>query len=121
LESRLENVIEDIQDSDVRGELVSLELWEVSLRKDLFDEFWKLQKLKEANLFQRSRSKWLCEGDANSKFFHGCVKARAKRNAISAIKVGIMWINSPIQIQEVVVNFFTTRFTTLDTIRQFEG
>jgi hypothetical protein len=88
LENILKTIIVDIQDLDVRGELVGLSLLEVSLRKDLFHEFWKLQKCKESILFQRSRSKWLCQGDANSKFFHHCVAARSNRNFISALKVG---------------------------------
>jgi uncharacterized protein YtpQ (UPF0354 family) len=79
---------------------------EVLLRKDLFHEFWKHQKIREASLFQRSRSKWLRQDDVNSKYFHGCVASRSKRNTISALKVGEMWLVKPAHIKEAVVNFF---------------
>ncbi|MCI02620.1 RNA-directed DNA polymerase (Reverse transcriptase), partial [Trifolium medium] len=70
VEGRMKKLVEDIQDLDVRGEIMGLAPHEVNLRKALFEEFWKLQKFKEASIVQRSRSKWLSQGDANSKFFH---------------------------------------------------
>ncbi|MCH86377.1 putative transposon TX1 protein, partial [Trifolium medium] len=106
MESRLVKLVEDIKDLDVRGESVGLDNNEVSIRKELFVEYWKLQKHREAIIFQRSRSKWLGQGDANSKFFHGCVLARSKRNVISALKIGDIWLESPSQIREAVEHFF---------------
>ncbi|WJX46909.1 hypothetical protein P8452_33654 [Trifolium repens] len=57
-------------------------------------------------MFQRSRSKWLKEGDANTRYFHGCIKARSKSNLISAIKVDDRWLDSPNLIKEGVVTYF---------------
>jgi hypothetical protein len=76
LESKIEELVVEINDLDVRGELVGLSDLEVVSRKEKFVLLWKLLKNKEALVFQRSRSKWLKEGDANTKFFHNCVKAR---------------------------------------------
>ncbi|MCI23116.1 transposon TX1 putative protein, partial [Trifolium medium] len=55
LESRLIKLVEDIKELDVRGEILGLDNHEVILRKALFVDFWKLQKHKDAILFQRSR------------------------------------------------------------------
>ncbi|MCH79404.1 LINE-1 reverse transcriptase like [Trifolium medium] len=111
LEDKIAILIEDINDLDSRSELVGLSNLEIDLRKSKFCNLWKLLKSKEAILFQRSRSKWLREGDANSKYFHSCVNARTKRNAIVALKVGDEWLNSPPMVREAVENFFASHFS----------
>ncbi|PNX96151.1 cysteine-rich receptor-like protein kinase, partial [Trifolium pratense] len=110
LEARIDTLIVDIKDLDLRGELVGLNEHEVSLRKSNFAELWKLLKSKEVVLFQRSRSKWIKEGDANSGYFHGCVKARVRRNTITALKVGEVCVDSSSQIRETVIEYFTIHF-----------
>jgi hypothetical protein len=117
VDNRINVIIEEIRVLDVRGESTGLNNFEVEGKKVLFEEFWKLQKIKEASLFQRSRSRWLRQGDANSKFFHGCVNSRAKRNSILALKVGDLWIDKPIHIKEAVVNFFENHFSSSNVCR----
>jgi hypothetical protein len=117
VDSRVKKIVEDIQELDIRGEIVGLSSNEVMLRKELFVDFWDLQKFKEANIFQKSRSKWLSQGDANSRFFHGCLLARRKRNAITALKDGEAWFESPSQIRNVAESFFTNHFMSRISIR----
>jgi hypothetical protein len=94
-EAKIKELVVDIKDLDVKGELVGLSTQEVDSRKEKFVLMWKLLRNREALLFQRSRSKWASEGDANTKFFHHCIKTRAKRNFISAIRVEEEWVESP--------------------------
>ncbi|KAK2406714.1 hypothetical protein QL285_042414 [Trifolium repens] len=117
VDNKIANIVEDIGVLDVRGELSGLNNLEVIQRKDLFVELWKLQKIKEASLFQRSRSKWLLQGDANSKYFHACVVSRSRRNNISALKVGEIWLENPAHIKEEVVNFFEQHFSSPNVCR----
>ncbi|MCH88690.1 cysteine-rich receptor-like protein kinase [Trifolium medium] len=62
-------------------------------------------RCKESQLFQRSKSRWLREGDANTNYFHASVKSRGRKNAILALKVGDRWVESVsegLSSQEVV-------------------
>lgn len=60
-----------------------------SNRKALSTQFWKQIHLKESLIKQKSRAKWIAEGDANTKYFHACLKARRRRNQMTAIKIGM--------------------------------
>jgi hypothetical protein len=94
-----------ILDLDIKSEVAGLEEGEVLERKKLFDDLWRLLKNMDALTFQRSRSKWLKEGDENSRFFHNCIKARRRRNMLKALRMprgglkvrcllGRRWLNS---------------------------
>ena len=83
---------------------------EVTLRKVKFEELWRLLKVIDALIAQRSKSRWLKEGDANSKFFHKCLKLRKSRNSIKALKEDDGWVVSPFEVRSKVVNYFTNHF-----------
>lgn len=83
---------------DARGLLVE----EQALQRSNFEEMWKLLKSKESFALQRSSLHWLKEGDANSACFHAYIKARGRRNMVSALRVdgsvveGIFWVSSDV-------------------------
>jgi len=108
MEERVEKLVKDISMLDEKGEEGSLEEVEVRLFKEKFEELWRLLKAKDALIVQRSRAKWLKEGDANSKFFHNCLKSRMSRNTIKALKVDDGWAVSPLDIRRKVVEYFTS-------------
>jgi hypothetical protein len=112
VDSKIEKLVEDINELDVKGELVSLSEAEVENRKDYFGELWHLLKSKESVLLQRSRTRWLREGDLNSAYFHACVKSRGNRNFLNALKVDGRWVESPVQIRQAVVAHFTNLFSS---------
>jgi len=80
---------------------------EVFIRKSKFQELWRILKAKDVLIIQRSRSRWLKEGDTNSKFFHKCLKLRASRNAIKALRVNEGWMMSPSDVRRKVVEYLT--------------
>ncbi|XP_058732688.1 uncharacterized protein LOC131604250 [Vicia villosa] len=51
------------------------------------DDLWKNLHLKESLLRQKSRQKWLKEGDLNTIYFHHAIKERRRRNNIVAVKL----------------------------------
>lgn len=88
------------QDAD----LLALNRCQALYFRALADEemFWK----------QKSKLKWLSEGDHNSKFFHAAVQERHARMTVSRIKdVSGTWIEDPVAIQSHALAFFQNLLT----------
>jgi hypothetical protein len=79
-------------------------------QKTLFLELRHLLHCKDSVLFQRSRSRWLKEGDANTGYFHSCVANRKRVNAIGALRIGERWVEKPLEVWGEVVAFFRKHF-----------
>lgn len=76
----------------------------------LIDELWD----QEENLWhQRSRVKWLREGDANTKFFHQSTLQRCRRNKVLKIMDGDgTWVENPNLVRKLVDDHFINLFKT---------
>ncbi|KAK2436747.1 hypothetical protein QL285_021719 [Trifolium repens] len=112
MEVSIKNLILRIRDKDLRGEQGLLTSYEVEERKSDFGELWRLLRSKEVLLAQRSRAKWLKDGDTNSKFFHGCLNSRQRRNAIICLKAGDRWLDTSSEIIEEVISYFNNHFSS---------
>jgi hypothetical protein len=95
---------------DLKSEVSGLEEAEVVERKRLFEELWVLLKKIDALTYQRSRSKWLKEGDSNSRFFHNCIKARKRRNNLNVLRTPRGWVEGPSLVRKEVVDYFKDHF-----------
>jgi hypothetical protein len=107
MEDRITKLVEEIAEVDARSEMGVLGDADVQIRKAKFEDLWRLLRAKDSLMVQRSRSKWLKEGDANTKYFHNCVKGRASRNHVKALFVEGDWVQSPSEIRRVVVEYFS--------------
>lgn len=96
--------------ADLKGEAVGLSIDEAVVRKEKFSSLWRLLRSKDNLMFQRARSKRLKEGDANSRYFHSCVKSRGARNRIAALRVGNSWVEDVRGIRAAVSSFFESHF-----------
>ncbi|CAN6543407.1 unnamed protein product [Malus baccata var. baccata] len=62
---------------------------------------------------QRSRVKWLREGDLNTKFFHQSTLQRRRRNLILKLKVDDgQWVEHPSWVRQMVEDHFQNLFTS---------
>ncbi|MCI43692.1 RNA-directed DNA polymerase (Reverse transcriptase), partial [Trifolium medium] len=71
---------------------------------------WLLLKSKDCLDFQKAKSKWLKEGDANSSYFQACVKGRNSKNSFVALKKGDVWLENPASVKEEISNHFAELF-----------
>ncbi|GKV50907.1 hypothetical protein SLEP1_g57586 [Rubroshorea leprosula] len=72
---------------------------------------WKHLRIKERMWQQKSRMVWLKEGDANTKFFHRCVKGRNRRNEINFIQIKGVQHTGVLGIKKAVAEHFEKLFT----------
>ncbi|KAL8457105.1 hypothetical protein ACS0TY_035083 [Phlomoides rotata] len=79
---------EDIHHLDLYDDVFGLEEEEAARRAALMQDLLSDLKWKNAIIFQKSRTKWIVEGDGNSKLFHSFVNRRYKKNEINGL-----WIN----------------------------
>ena len=71
----IKNVLEEIKKLDLLNEERGLSMAECDRRRELYAEFWKLARVNESIFFQKSRSRWVREGDSNTRYFYA-VKIR---------------------------------------------
>lgn len=82
-------------------------------REDVFSakvELHEALKAQEIHWKQRSRVKWLNEGDQNTKFLNQKGKARGSINKINHISINGSRTEDPTLIQAQAVNYFSNLF-----------
>jgi len=65
---------------------------EIARKVHLQEEFWRLAKLNESFLIQKSRASWANEGDCKSKLFHSIINWRRRKNSLKGLNVKGSWI-----------------------------
>jgi hypothetical protein len=105
-------LVDQIKQLDLLSITTGLSVVKVETRRKLFDELWVVLKAIDASIFQRSRSKWLKEGDANTQFFHAQVKSRGRRNNISGLLTENGWVEGPSNVRQATELFFQQHFSS---------
>lgn len=62
------------------------------------------------DLKQRAKLKWEVDGDENTRFFHGYVNNRNRKNHIHRIMTGGGWTTDPNIIKQEAVIFFEEKY-----------
>lgn len=65
---------------------------------------------KESLLAQKSRVRWLAEGDSNSRFFHACIKGNRRRTQLLKILVDGHWVEDVEGVKKGVKEHFEEKF-----------
>ncbi|MCH80366.1 LINE-1 reverse transcriptase like, partial [Trifolium medium] len=80
-------------------------------KADVNKKFWDQLHFKESLIKQKSRLKWVSEGDSNTRFFHASIKSRRRRNQLVMLRRGDEWIQGVDNIKMEVKNHFEGNFT----------
>lgn len=91
--------------------VVKPETWRVI--SELEQQLDSVLNVEEKYWCQRARIDWLKNGDINTRFFHSKASNRRSKNIICGMfnEVGV-WVESKIEIESVISNYFQNIFTS---------
>ncbi|PNY07495.1 cysteine-rich receptor-like protein kinase, partial [Trifolium pratense] len=110
LHSRIDSLKARLSALDEKGEEEALSEEELVEFHGVSLDIHSLSRLHASISWQQSRSVWLKDGDANSKYFHSVLASRHRRNAMSAIQVDGVTIEGVEPIRQAVFSHFESHF-----------
>ena len=78
---------------------------------------WSLYRAKKQSWKQKSRVKWILEGDRNTKFFHLMASTRKRGNFIDNLSVHGVVIDSPRDLKTAIADHFEKHFQSRQAIK----
>ncbi|GKV15204.1 hypothetical protein SLEP1_g26006 [Rubroshorea leprosula] len=110
MDAQYEQAVKKIEQVDMQNEVADLEVAEIVKRQEGFSEMWDVLRKKELIWKQKSRSKWVREGDANTRFFHRVAKGRRAQNNIAGLRCEGEWLEDPDLVKNEVCRYFRSLF-----------
>ncbi|XP_058784819.1 uncharacterized protein LOC131659676 [Vicia villosa] len=119
IELEAEDIVRDLNYGDSRLEDSSEGMLGESLnsRNDSNKRFWLNFRIKENMLVQKSRLKWLNDGDSNSSIFHNVLKERRRHNHLGIISMQRGLVEKVEEVREEVRKHFSNKFLEEDSDR----
>jgi hypothetical protein len=116
LSSRIDSLKVRLAGLDLKGEEDALSEEELEDLHGVTTDIHSLSRLQASIIWQQSRSRWLREGDANSKYFHSMLASRRRGNSISSVQVDGNTLAGVQPIRQAVFSHFASHFKarTLD-------
>lgn len=117
VKKRKEKLVDEIKEVQ---DLLDLSQTDELLGKEeaLIKEFDKVLEQEELLWFQKSREKWVTQGDRNTSFFHTSTIIRRRRNRIEMLKNDEgSWVSNPQELEKLATDYYK-RLYSLDDIEQ---
>jgi hypothetical protein len=96
---------------ELKGEKGDLTEEEINTYRERAAQVYKLSNLNCSIQWQKSRVRWLKEGDGNTRYFHGCINKRRRENEILSLESNGRMLTSASEIKRVVVEHFKNQFS----------
>ncbi|KAL8542624.1 hypothetical protein ACS0TY_003487 [Phlomoides rotata] len=117
----IDNQIEDkkrkIEILDRIDEALGLDEDEIIKRNLLTTELMRGLIWHDELMSQKAKTKWLTEGDVNSRFFHNWINRRSKYLGIKGILVNNIWLNTVDEVKEAATRHFQIQFKARSLVR----
>jgi hypothetical protein len=117
LPSRIDSLKARLSALDLKGKEDTLSEAEIEDLHGVTADIHSLSRLQASICWQQSRSMWLKEADANSKYFHSVMASRRRQNAISSIQVDDITLEGVSYIRQAVFTHFASHFKTSNVVR----
>jgi hypothetical protein len=95
---------------DLKGEEAALSEAELEELHGVTADIHSLARRQASINWQQSRSRWLKEGDANSRYFHSMLASRRRGNTISLVQVDGVTLEGVDQVRQAVFSHFANHF-----------
>ena len=99
------------------AEVRNLSLAEQELHSRCKLKLMEHQKTTLLDLKQKSRIRWMIDGDENSKFFHGLINCKNRKNRMKGLMINGRWTTSMEEIKAETQRFFGEKFKETRTVR----
>lgn len=111
IDHNIDKIQEETHNLDMRIEAGSYVETYIERMKFLNSELWQLSRRKENLTYQKSRSKWVRDGDTNSKNCHTLVNSQRKHNEILGLSIKGRWVDNPEEVKLAVYKHFSEQFS----------
>ncbi|KAL8534970.1 hypothetical protein ACS0TY_010843 [Phlomoides rotata] len=120
IDNQIEEKKREIEILDQIDEALGLDEDEIIRRNQLIAELTRDLIWRDGLMSQKAKTKWLTEGDVNSRFFHNWINRKSKYLGIEGILVNNIWIDtmdeSPLSYLGVNVGINHRRATSWSTL-----
>ncbi|PNY15039.1 cysteine-rich receptor-like protein kinase, partial [Trifolium pratense] len=110
LPSRIETLKVKLSALDEKGEENDLSEEELVEFHGISSDIHSLSRLHASISWQQSRSQWLKDDDANSRYFHSILAGRRRRNVMTVIQVDGVTLEGVAPIKQAVFSHFESHF-----------
>lgn len=110
VQESIKDVESQINSLDLIAETCPLSSEDISRKKKLKEEFWKLSRRLEWIWLQKSRLDWSLKGDKNTSFFHLTANGRQSMNLLNALVIDGSSVDDPGKIKSEIFTFFQETF-----------
>nr|GEV06198.1 RNA-directed DNA polymerase, eukaryota, reverse transcriptase zinc-binding domain protein [Tanacetum cinerariifolium] len=110
LDSRLGEIDRMIDDGQASGDIMSE-------RRDVVHQLLELDAIELKDNAQKSKKKWIKEGDENTKLFHGMLKRKRSQKNITGVVIDGEWVTDPQLVKEAFREYYANKFKSFSGIR----